>query len=612
MTDWKQTVPGPYEIIVPQVQAALALLDGLGSYAVAALPTVGIPEGALAVVTDDLRGLWRHTGSQWVSVTGYANVKDFGAKGDGKRVTDAVLTSGSGIVTSATAAFTSADVGKLANAWKEGGSATIALGTIASYQSPTQVTLSNNASASASACALRWGTNDRTAINAAIAAVTNRGGGRVFFPKGVYKVSATFDGSTNSVVTFPAFTAHSAPLPKIDVLLEGECWDFAAAIHPTSAADIDATGISGSGTQPALIAPKAFGAIASLSDFSAVQPSIKNLRFVFSENPAITGLQFHNCTTLITDNVTVSVDSTDDTIAEPTNSQSYAIIWPARSNDTQLFCRGGFIQGFFNAVGFSEHFKPWGLQIRKCKQAMVAEQAFHLNSGQLLIEQCGVMLSVEGSCRMDFEWVVERNDADTGQWFAKQTYDIVDASNLGEGLIRYVNAVSYTGDSGSATRLTRNGGFNLQLRQVDNPSGDLIVVRNSANISVADSTVTILTFDTDDQDEDGAHSTSSNTERITCLEIAQVTLVATVQFAANATGIRTVQIRKWIGGTPLIIAINAGPGNASIPTTVTVVAHSTNSLGHYFDVAAYQNSGGSLNVLAVDPYSPRFSLEPIK
>lgn len=53
----------------------------LRSYATADLPTDGSVN--LAYVTDGIRGLWRRVGSQWMSVTGHADVRDFGAKGDG-------------------------------------------------------------------------------------------------------------------------------------------------------------------------------------------------------------------------------------------------------------------------------------------------------------------------------------------------------------------------------------------------------------------------------------------------------------------------------------------------------------------------------------------------
>lgn len=52
----------------------------LRSYTQANLPTDGSVN--LAVVSDGIRGLWRRVGTTWLSVTGEANVKDFGAKGD--------------------------------------------------------------------------------------------------------------------------------------------------------------------------------------------------------------------------------------------------------------------------------------------------------------------------------------------------------------------------------------------------------------------------------------------------------------------------------------------------------------------------------------------------
>lgn len=580
------------------------------SYAKASLPT-DRPAGALAIVTDDIRGLWRYTGSEWISVTGVANVKDFGAKGDGKRVTDAVLTSGSGVVTSATAAFTPADVGKLANAWKEGGTATIALGTIASYQSATQVTLSNNASSSASGCILRWGTDDRTAINDALAAVVNRGGGRVYIPRGIYKLSGTFNGTTNSLITFPALV--SGVDNPINIVIEGEAWDYAGAIYPFNSVVIDATGITGSGTQPSVIAPKAYGTtMSALSDFCSIQPRLRDLKFSVSPNPSITGLQFHNAPTLDLDRVTVQVDSISGTPAEPTNNQSYGVIFPGRGNDVKVFARSSFVQGFYNGCSFSEHLRPLELHFRKCKQAMIAESGFHMNIGSLLIEQCGIFLVVDAANRMDLTWTIERNDDDAGQWYGKQTYDITDTSNLAAGRISYINALSNTGVSGDSSRLTRNGAFNIQLKQVDNPDGDLVVVRNSADINIANDTVTVLTFDTDDQDLDAAHSTSSNTDRINPVEIGQVHLSACVRFEANATGIRSVQIRKWISGTPFPVAQNYGPGDTANATTVTVACHATSSAGHYFDVVVYQNSGVTLKALAAGVFSPRFTLSPIK
>ena len=53
------------------------------SYSKAGLPSAGIP-GRLARVSDDVRGMWMDTGSQWFGIAGETvNVRDVGARGDG-------------------------------------------------------------------------------------------------------------------------------------------------------------------------------------------------------------------------------------------------------------------------------------------------------------------------------------------------------------------------------------------------------------------------------------------------------------------------------------------------------------------------------------------------
>lgn len=56
-----------------------------GPIAKASLPVTNVQPGTLAQVTDDIRGLWRRADSNngWVSVSGVAHIKDFGAKVDG-------------------------------------------------------------------------------------------------------------------------------------------------------------------------------------------------------------------------------------------------------------------------------------------------------------------------------------------------------------------------------------------------------------------------------------------------------------------------------------------------------------------------------------------------
>jgi len=115
------------------------------------------------------------------------NVLRYGAKGDARRVEDAVTTSSGTTVTSATAAFTAADVGKTVWAISAGGILRLARTTIASVTNSTTVVVSSAAAGSATGVTLILGTDDTAALQAATAAakaVSARG--TIYAPAGGY------------------------------------------------------------------------------------------------------------------------------------------------------------------------------------------------------------------------------------------------------------------------------------------------------------------------------------------------------------------------------------------------------------------------------------------
>ena len=129
-------------------------------------------------------------------------------------------------------------------------------------------------------------------------------------------------------------------------------------------------------------------------------------------------------------------------------------------------------------------------------------------------------------------------------------------------------------------------------------------VYNSANISIPNSALTALTFNSERFDTDTMHSTAANTGRITFTTAGGYDVGCGVSFAANATGQRDVGIR--LNGVTLI-AYDARP---AAPATVgTIFAFSTFyefAAGDYIEVVVFQNSGAALNVTASGNISPEF------
>lgn len=102
----------------------------------------------------------------------------YGAKGDGRQLADGVMSSGSNVLTSATAGFTSADVGKLIIVNIGGGGLQVnpLVTTITGFTNSTTVTLGATCSVTGTTAApFIYGTDDVAAINAAISAASTFG-----------------------------------------------------------------------------------------------------------------------------------------------------------------------------------------------------------------------------------------------------------------------------------------------------------------------------------------------------------------------------------------------------------------------------------------------------
>ncbi len=106
----------------------------------AGLPAAGTA-GRLALVADDVRGIWFDTGTEWIKLFPQVNVKDFDARGDALAAIDGAITTGTPDFTSAGAAFVAADVGKKIAVRGAGAAGAVLITTILAFVSSTAVTL---------------------------------------------------------------------------------------------------------------------------------------------------------------------------------------------------------------------------------------------------------------------------------------------------------------------------------------------------------------------------------------------------------------------------------------------------------------------------------------
>ena len=131
-------------------------------------------------------------------------------------------------------------------------------------------------------------------------------------------------------------------------------------------------------------------------------------------------------------------------------------------------------------------------------------------------------------------------------------------------------------------------------------SGSTLVgcrITNSVGVSIANATVTALTFNTETYDTDAFHSTSTNTDRITIPtgKAGYYLINYQINYGASATGFRNCGIR--INGGTGIDAVAYIKGFSddenSLPQTTVYYLN----VGDYVTLHTYQNSGGSLTAV---------------
>jgi hypothetical protein len=154
------------------------------------VPKYRTPEGTEhpmgGVSEDDLNGKLSKSDALWVDVVGY------GAAGDAKMRVDGAISSGTAILTSATATFAASDVGKYIRVEGAGVASADLITTIQSRTNATTVVLANNAGTTVSGKSFWWGTDDTDAVQAAIdeaAASTPRKS--VYFSRPAFLVNLT-------------------------------------------------------------------------------------------------------------------------------------------------------------------------------------------------------------------------------------------------------------------------------------------------------------------------------------------------------------------------------------------------------------------------------------
>lgn len=122
---------------------------------------------------------------------------------------------------------------------------------------------------------------------------------------------------------------------------------------------------------------------------------------------------------------------------------------------------------------------------------------------------------------------------------------------------------------------------------------------NSAGIACTSGTATLITLDTENEDTDGMHSTSTNTSRIALNTAGLYEIHAFCRFPSNSTGMRTLNVRANSAGSSsggaTLTTINVPAVNGGTTFVERTFNYRPTSPGtDYVEMFVTQNSGGSL------------------
>lgn len=229
------------------------------------------------VVTDAGGTTWLCTVSgtpgTWASTGTTYNVLSYGALRNLKSSVTGTMGASSANLTDTTAApFAAADVGKLITVVGAGAAGVDLSTTIATYNSPSSVTLTAGATTAVSGATYRFASDDSTAINAAITAAAVNGG-TVFMPAGNYGLGATVTMANN--VRIESAGAGIATL-----------WPFGATCAITKIAT------SGSPLTNAALSRLAIDGAAQVGPYTT---GIKGVYVQYAANCTFTDLLIRNC-----------------------------------------------------------------------------------------------------------------------------------------------------------------------------------------------------------------------------------------------------------------------------------------------------------------------------
>ena len=177
-------------------------------------------------------------------------------------------------------------------------------------------------------------------------------------------------------------------------------------------------------------------------------------------------------------------------------------------------------------------------------------------------------------------------------------------------VIPYVKQ-TWTDGSGGGTPVSAARLGVLEEGILDVSQSPAVHVTHNAAQSTTTGVDTALAFNTERYDQAGGasstmHDTVTNNSRLTAIYAGVYKVSATVEFAANGTGLRWIFFR--INGTTTIAKDSRMAVTTGDPTVISLTMDYSFAVNDYVECLVRQSSGGNLNANSTGNYSPEFGM----
>jgi len=130
------------------------------------------------------------------------------------------------------------------------------------------------------------------------------------------------------------------------------------------------------------------------------------------------------------------------------------------------------------------------------------------------------------------------------------------------------------------------------------------VLHSVAQSTIGNGATTVLAFDSEHYDTASMHDTSTDNSRLTAPVTGIYAITASVAWASNPTGRRTIHLRRS-GFASIAVDSRAAFGD-EVGTAIATLARL--EAGDYVEVLIQQTSGSSLNIQKDGEHSPEFAM----